>query len=70
MQAGKAWKKHRPSTGGVPEPAAKKRRSSGAKAVEVKTCQNTFLQYSTFYDSLISPPSRLAQATLSERPRL
>jgi Rac GTPase-activating protein 1 len=35
MQAGKAWKKHRPSTGGVPEPAAKKRRSSGAKAVEI-----------------------------------
>jgi hypothetical protein len=35
MQAGKAWKKHRPSTGGVPEPAPKKRRSSGAKAVEI-----------------------------------
>jgi hypothetical protein len=69
MQAGKAWKKHRPSTGGVPEPAPKKRRSSGAKAVEVKICQNAFLQYSIF--CLFNfPPSRLAQATLSERPRL
>jgi hypothetical protein len=55
MQAGKAWKKHRPSTGGVPEPAPKKRRSSGAKAVEVKICQNAFLQYSIFYVFLIFP---------------
>ncbi|XP_063925779.1 rac GTPase-activating protein 1-like isoform X2 [Zophobas morio] len=35
LQTGKAWKKHRPSTGGVAEPAVKKRRSSTNKAVEI-----------------------------------
>ncbi|RZB89838.1 rac GTPase-activating protein 1 [Asbolus verrucosus] len=35
LQTGKAWKKHRPSSGGIAEPAIKKRRSSGNKIVEI-----------------------------------
>lgn len=31
----KTWKKHRPSTGGLPEPAFKKRRSSSSRVVEI-----------------------------------